>query len=120
MKMKRTAKRIERESVSWVFGLTGGELEPKPWSRRAYWYEGAPEYTGRDFDGLEIRTAIECRLFGADAAPRGWSEVASYRSSGESECLACDNGDDKCKFCEGGGYIYLGEGWCEVVYRRKQ
>jgi ferric-dicitrate binding protein FerR (iron transport regulator) len=66
--------RIERECVEWVFGLTGGELEDKPWepfephpemSERdaafdaeyrhsssnprpfRYWYDGVPSYVGR-------------------------------------------------------------------------
>lgn len=126
---------LERERIACVFGLGGGELHeaddrfPDEWDGPegiAYWYEGAPEYVtlgelGLDLDD-EVRTAILCCIFGHPAPPEGWVQVASYSSSGERECWWCtdrdhdDGGDDGCKLCGGDGYLYIGDGWCEVVY----
>jgi hypothetical protein len=126
----------EREQASWVFGLTGGELEAAAWDyvheswglstdpdnehmprddkgRTAdaehiraggfrYWYEGAPEYTGRDHaergstsdaQGRDVRTAVVCALYGMPPAilwdtkdGARWERVAFYQSGGETEC----------------------------------
>lgn len=145
-----TEKEIERESVEWVFALTGGELEDKPWRFASvdkngelerhwawYWYEGQPEYLKQDYSHT-YRTAVlwweppkKIRSHG-----REWRLVGLYRSSGETECPArgCDEGVEVLeKQCDGGnvcplceedvgethGYIYLGDGWCEAVYRTK-
>ena len=51
--------------------------------------------------------------------------MGCYTSSGESECWWCGPGtgnegdQSECKLCEGDGYVYLGDGWREVVYRRR-
>ncbi len=137
---------IEKERIEQVFGLTGGELETSPWkcqSREnpelsidrewsfAYWYEGVPEYAKRDFedphDGCHRTVVTEC-VFGAPPAvledeDGRWYRVQSYSSSGETQCSweGCEDAEENlpCKICEGEdehGCIYLGEGWCEVVY----
>lgn len=150
----------EREQIGWVFGLTGGELSDVPWEHLhgadgashdalalhamwydfAYWYEGAPEYSERDFDEFEtIRTVVAQELYGVVpnwlVEPDGsvWKRVGSFTSSGEAECpgkhedgpgLVTDAhcaGGDRCVLCdeakgEAHGYIYLGEGWSEIVY----
>jgi hypothetical protein len=126
---------LDRERVACVFGLGGGELHqahpdfPDEWDGLiAYWYEGQPHYAalpdlGLDHDD-EVRTAILDCLFGHPESPPGWRRVASFRSSGERECWWCGDGTgneehrEHCRLCEGDGLIYLGEGWCEVVYAR--
>lgn len=119
--MRWTKKQVERAQVETVFGLGGGELETKPWSGRQYWYHGAPHYADNKFGSAEVRTAIECLLFGQAKAPRGWAEVECYRTSGEAECWACyETGDKSCRVCDGDGLVYLGDGWCEVVYCRRK
>ena len=134
---------LERERVACVFGLGGGELhvaderfpDSEGWdgpSGIAYWYDGVPEYVTLDELGLDldddVRTALLCCIFGHPAPPAGWTQVTTYSSSGERECCWCGPGtgneDDDggeaqgCKLCENDGYLYLGDGWCEVVYRR--
>jgi len=125
MRYRWTAKRKHEAELEVIFNLSGVDLERKRWCGR-YWYDGAPDYAERDCeaaacaaggDSLELRTALERRLFGADKPPRGWVEVASFRSSGEADCW-CD-GDESCRVCDGDGFIYIGDGWCEVVYSRK-
>ena len=124
---------FDRERVACVFGLGGGELhEPhrdfadaEQWDGViAYWYEGVPEYATELRDHFAARTAIlEC-LFGYPEPPTGWRQVAAFTSSGEASCWWCGDGTgnegerDGCKLCEGDGVVYLGEGWCEVVYVR--
>ncbi len=135
---------LERERIACVFGLGGGELhetddrfpDSEGWDGPegiAYWYEGVPEYVtvaelGLDFDD-EVRTAIVCCIFGHPAPPDGWRQVATYSSSGEAPCW-CSGADDHdegdgdyddaegCKLCDGDGYVFLGDGWAEVVYVR--
>ena len=56
--------------------------------------------------------------------------MATYISSGEAECWWCsagvaDNEADSdesqgCPLCDGDCCLYLGDGWCEVVYRRDE
>lgn len=130
---------IERERIQCVFGLGGGELHephadfPDEWDGPegiAYWYEGVPDYVSLgelalDFDD-EARTAITDCLFGFPEPPEGWKRVASFSSSGEAACWWCagdagggtgnEDERDGCQLCEGDGAIYLGEGWCEVVF----
>ena len=144
-----TEARIERLRIEAVFLLTGGELAtpdsrfPDPWdptgppnySGFAYWYEGVPEYVEREFahewaendtSGPEYRTAILCGVYGLPTPPNGWTEVAHYTTSGETECPYCndDDADDhatpRCPICEDDGLIYIGEGYAEVVYRRNR
>ena len=128
---------IEREQVACVFGLGGGELHvaddrfPDEWDGLlAYWYDGVPEYVSASEPGIDpdddVRTAIHCCMFGYPDAPEGWVQVASFTSSGERECWWCAEGAGDgtgseeargdCQLCEGDGVVYLGEGWCEVVY----
>lgn len=134
---------VERERIACVFGLGGGELheaddrfpDPEGWDGPegiTYWYKGVPEYVtvaelGLDFDSCgEVRTAIVCCIFGPPAPPDGWRQVATYSSSGEAPCWSCVGGADGdrdgntegCKLCDGDGYVYFGDGWAEVVYRR--
>lgn len=164
--------RIERESVEEVFRLTGGELETKPWEpwipahpldaddllRIAwhgfgpgsnqtifrYWYEGVPDYVGRnefpDIHDTEYRTVVTDLLYQSSVlAENGclrdgaeWKRVRVFQSSGETRCPGAyhEDGDepvvdaDGCPYCEEKpgeehGYIYLGDGWAEVVYRRE-
>jgi hypothetical protein len=120
---------LERERIACVFGLGGGELHvadarfPDDWDGLvAYWYEGVPEYSSelRHLDGA--RTVITCCLFGHPEPPAGWEQVASFTSSGEAACWWCGEGTGndaerlRCKLCEGDGLVFLGDGWCEVVY----
>lgn len=86
-----------------------------------------PACEGMGHLDLEVRTAIICCIFGFPAPPEGWTQVASYSSSGERECWCCgvdavgdeeDHEPDGCELCAGDGYVYLGDGWAEVVYRR--
>lgn len=126
-----TDSEVECMQVEWVFVLTSGELcEPVEGWPFAYWYEGPPKWCEHDFEDrydCEYRTAIECRIFhnpDYHKGPEGWTEVACFVSSGETECpCRYDDGEEDkpkpdCKLCDGGGYIYLGDGWCEVVYKR--
>ena len=117
---------LAREQIEIVFALGGGELESAPWEGvGAFWYEGPPEYAASDFADRwerEYRTAIVYCLFSAPPCPEGWEIVGSYASSGESEChclMAEGTPEAECPVCEGGGYVYLGDGWAEVVYRAR-
>lgn len=108
-----------------------------------YWYEGPPEYYEAELRHLgdeEYRTAIQDCMYGQPDVPVGWKLIAQFRSSGERECWWCRpgtdwdksedqaqtpggtntgyRGDPKCQLCEGSGYVYLGDGMCELVYRR--
>lgn len=125
---------LERARVEIVFGLDGGELEHEPWENvSSYWYESVPEWASKDFDtrhsaSSDYRTAVRYCMYGIPTAPEGWEFVKEYLHSGEAECWcmldrapqgnASDRADPSCPLCEGDGYIYLGDGWCEVVYRR--
>lgn len=128
-----TADSIDRESITVeaVFGLTGGELESEPLQLKdrayRYWYEGVPDYVTSEFrnDRRPLKTVIVCELYGQISPPEGWSRVATYRSSGECPCPWCgegtgnEEGRDDCTLCEGDGYLYLGDGWCEVVLAKE-
>lgn len=167
-KIRWTKAQIERSQIEAVFGLGGGELKKKPWRSKSknsegqpskwcrhHWYEGPPDYATRENENAarelvgidkdyEIRTAIECRIFGASVPPKGWTEINHYRSGGECDCPFCGHGtewegsesqakakekdprtntgyrgDPKCKLCEGSGYVYIGDGYCEAVYARE-
>ena len=130
---------LEREQIQCVFGLGGGELhvaderfpDEAGWDSPdgiAYWHEGVPEYVSLDELGLtfddEVRTAILCGVYGLPDPPEGWEFVRAFTTSGECECWWCGSGTgnedqrEECKLCEGDGYVYIGEGWAEVVYRK--
>jgi hypothetical protein len=135
-----TELELERERVVCVFGLGGGELhQPHPDFRDewdgpdgiAHWHEGVPEYASELKHLGNARTAIIDCLFGVPDPPEGWRQVASFTSSGERECWWCAAGpvDDgnasgngvaktACPLCEGDDFVYIGDGWREVVYRR--
>lgn len=142
---------VEREQVEYVFGLTGGELSDRPlryygstetgcgnvldpkrkWAR--YWYDGAPDYVGRQFDrfGSVMTMVMDC-LFGYPpkrilSQGKVWRRVAAFTNSGECECpeadgmVRYDSTGGECRLCgaadqEEHGFIYLGDGWTEVVY----
>lgn len=91
----------------------------------------------------EVRTAVLFCLWGVPEAPEGWVQIGMYSSSGEVECMNCGPGTDwdgsrdqkiaeidnpggtntcyqgkpDCPLCEGSGYIYIGDGYAEVVYQ---
>jgi hypothetical protein len=140
---------VARQQIEWVFGLTGGELSAGPWAGYAYWYEGLPSYAAQDYpdrfkEGVEYRTVIHSGLFSAPPTTLdGFAFVQSFSSSGECECPGqsedgdseddgdsvvcvthCADGETTCALCgeslgESHGYIYLGDGECEAVYRRE-
>jgi hypothetical protein len=137
---------VEREQIAWVFGLTGGELSDSPFVTAdertfAYWYDGAPEYDDHDYEDLGFETLMTViaselysrepdRLVEKDGSV--WRRLASFTSSGETECPgqqddeptvtdAHCNGGDRCVLCdeakgEEHGFIYLGDGWVEIIY----
>lgn len=135
-----TEEELEAERIMCVFGLGGGELSDEPWDGVCkYWYEGVPEYaeefgsarygsydTDEDGNLWEYRTALLNELYGYFDTPPGWERLARYNNSGERDCWWCGPGTgnederDGCLLCEGDGYVYLGEGWGEVVFRRKE
>lgn len=123
---------LEREKVACLFGLGGGELHvadvrvPDEWDGAvAYWYSGVPEYATELRDLEDARTAIVCCLFGFPEPPTGWEQVAVFSSSGEAACWWCGEGTGNeadrptCKLCGGDGLVYLGDGWCEILYGRR-
>ncbi len=89
-----------------------------------------------------VRTAIVHALRGFPEPPKGYEQIGSFMSSGESECWWCGPGTDwdgseeqsnartqdpetntgyrgkpSCPLCEGSGYVYIGDGHAEVIYR---
>ncbi len=119
---------------------------PHKWDHIRYWYEGPPDWTNRNELGLtwddDVRTIVACLLYGDLEVPEGWEEVTRFASSGETECPDCGlssewnespaqelarkktpltntgyRGNPDCPLCEGGGYIYIGEGWYEITLR---
>jgi hypothetical protein len=142
--MPATDDPIERQQIEEVFGLGGGELSDKPWQGFPYWYVGIPDYLGRaeypdqHSSGIEYRTVVTCLLYGdaptiIDDGSQRWQRTEHFTSSGETECpwAQADDGptvtadqakDGECPLCgESVGsehrYIYLGDGWSEVIYR---
>lgn len=136
---------LSKERVEQVFGLTGGELSDEPWKCKPvyeavsdaspwkfrFWYEGVPDYAASEFPDkwdIEHRTVV---TYSSDTPEifededGRWYKVASWSSSGEAECPGMHMDDPKdelpCKLCEGEdehGHVYLGDGWCEIVYRQ--
>lgn len=74
----------------------------------------------------EVRTALLNCLFGTPQPPPGWERIASFTSSGEASCWWCGDGTGNeqarkgCQLCEGDGYVFIGDGWAEVVFRRTE
>ena len=122
-----------RESANY----STGKMEPheyrRAWAR--YSYEGTPEYSEIEphtRNGSFLTMVWDSGAYGSHQPPtimhaqgKRWRKVASYTSSGETECPGVDCEEpipaDGCPLCEGSadeghGMIYLGEGWCEVVY----
>ena len=103
----------------------GTKIDPAPADQEP---AECPACEGMGHLDLEVRTVIMCCLFGHPTPPAGWTQAATYSSSGERECWSCtdrdndhedgEDGSEGCKVCEGEGLVYLGDGWCEVVYRR--
>jgi len=139
--------RIQRECVEWVFGLTGGELNDKPWrpfterdlsgepETFLYSYDGPPDYDVRDSSDGDYVTVVSDCLTGEE--PENLYEngtryvrVAIFMSSGETDCIGPadeshvgESVERPCPYCESQegeehGCIYLGDGWCETVYQR--
>lgn len=130
----------ELEDKPWN-GLTGANRYGEAITHTfRYWYEGAPEYAERGLnrahDYPTFRTVVVWGLPPealTDSEGKTWTRVAHYQSSGECECPCrhYDGEDDfrsadgSCPLCEAGpgekhGHVYLGEGWCEVVYMLKE
>lgn len=135
----------EAFEIAHLIGVEGFESES--WGPFTYWYEGPPDYVARadypDRFDREYRTAVCCCLYGYPDTPDGWERVAEYQHSGEGSCpngsggwpeyivgqeewrgLPRDDDEKPCQFCEAEfGHehttLYIGDGWCEIVYRRK-
>lgn len=140
----------ERSQVEVVFGLTGGELCEGAWQATErdsetvwtfhHYYEFPPEYAERDFDSTahSFRTVVRSNMFGEPPEQlAGWTKVATFGNSGEAECPGqheetnlvraeqCAEGSDRCFYCEAQvgeahGYVYIGDGWAEVVYQLEE
>ena len=107
--------------------------------RLAYSYDGTPEWAdeANDTDHTYVTVVSDCshgeepeKLYTKGSR---YEQVQTFVSSGECECpFKHVNEDDvdeddpsktrPCVYCEAQageehGYIYLGEGWCETVYR---
>ena len=122
----------EHASVEAVFGLTGGELEDGPCPindggrTHRYWYEGVPDYVRHEYrnERRRLLTVAACELYGEVETPEGWERLASFSSSGETDCPWCgdgtgnEDGREDCPLCEGDGLLYLGDGWSEVVFAK--
>jgi len=132
-----------KEEIEQVFALTGGELEDETWvyhqegkeGRIAFWYEGQPSYVAQKYyaNYRNYRTAILCCLF--SAAPhqipgkpgeKPWMLQEIFASSGEARCSrgGVPVQDPVCELCgekfgTSHGYIYLGDGWVEAVYKQE-
>lgn len=130
--MPRDVDDSEREQIEWVFMLTGGELNDDSWNGFAYNFDSVPDWAATDFkDRFDhpYRTVVGCFLYGGPPeqivdADGVWELRATFVSSGEAECpLAPEVVDEeRCRLCDEPrsqphGYIYLGDGWAEAVYR---
>lgn len=106
-----------------------------------YHYDGVPDYAGKSefadlySDDCEYFTAVAFSLWGYPSEEiqiggKVFARVQEYLNSGETECpgkQSTDDGEDPCadEICplcerepgEEHGYIYIGDGWAEVVYR---
>lgn len=142
-----TEEELERAQVEAVFRVEGNLSDsPLTWFDELgeehvlkYWYDGAPEYCRKELvgeHGDELVTVIDDFLFGplpssfTDEHEDQWKLVASFSSSGETECPwgkvedlpPVLVGDGRCALCEAEpgehGHVYLGDEWHEAVYRR--
>lgn len=112
-----------------------------------YWYHGVPEYVSESLQfpiSQTYRTVCESELYGmvperVTDDEGTWKVVARYSTSGEVEC-PCRNSDNPdavsvdnpCPLCGADGtdaypitepvhgYIYIGDGWAEIVYRLQE
>lgn len=117
---------------------------PDPWEEVfAYWYEGCPDYDEEDSKDYDYNYRTGLAYYNCPEI-EGWELVRSFSTSGETECWRCGpgtdwdgseeqdqarqeqpctntgyRGDPDCKLCEGSGYVYIGDGWAEAVYRQK-
>lgn len=127
----------ELEVSPWIPVQTENEANFK----FTYWYADVPSYAESDFTDwstAEYRTVVRDEMFGqvpetvADMDGT-WDVVARFSSSGECECPGRrDDGQFArempvpCPYCEIGeedkdhGYIYIGDGWAEIVYRKRR
>jgi hypothetical protein len=147
---KKNERDADREQIEWVFGLTGGELNDRPFVTKdhgqfVYWYDGVPEYASSDYPyrfDREYVTLVSYSFCGTpfetleDLEGNKWVLQSVFGNSGETECpgqhegfgIVTDGhtaGGDRCYLCdEKRGdkhrYIYLGDGWAEVVYRKEE
>lgn len=122
----------EHASVEAVFGLTGGELNDSPCPLDGggrtyrYWYDGPPEYAAGDYrdERRRLITVAACELYGSVEAPSGWERINTFSTSGETSCPWCgdgtgnEEGREDCLLCEGDGYVYIGDGWREIVFAK--
>jgi hypothetical protein len=139
----------ELMDVAWVPNyLKGGAAAPygiPVWKVVVftYWYQGTPDYSfdadWNNVPGQTCRTVCQDEMFGmvpetvTDSEGR-WKIVARYLNSGETECPWRDSdpgeavqaaGSDPCPLCgealdQPHGYIYIGDGWAEIVYRLQE
>jgi hypothetical protein len=129
----------ELEDGPWIY--TYEKDDQKIEGTFLYWYEGVPDYCGAEIPDRhlhEYRTIVQDCLWGLppdrieDAEGDVWIRISSFTSSGETPCpfMECDEEPeilpaDGCPFCgmmpgEPHEYIYLGNGWTEVVYRKQE
>ncbi len=130
----------ERAQVEQVFGLTGGELSDDPWIIADekgqdwtfhFYYDFPPEYAERQFDytAHTYRTVVRDNMFGEPPDRfNGWTKKATFSNSGETECPYRNDpltlvATETCPLCEAligeeHGYIYIGDGWAEIVYQQ--
>ena len=133
-----TGGELSDKPVAYTYETEDGETKHGVFQHT---YEGVPEYAQSDFadapfayreSSVDYFTAVTDCLWGLpalriDVAGKTYVRVADYRSSGEIECYCHELEtplDTTCPLCErdpkstdGPGYIYLGDGYCEVVYR---
>lgn len=129
-------------SYPWV----GADAEDKSGTFR-YHYTGVPEWCASDYADLHSNdcdyfTAVRDCLFGLPpeeivVGGKSYARGAHYSHSGETECVYRSGAPEDdvvtaeqcngptanvCPYCEADvgddhGYINIGDGWCEVVYR---
>lgn len=127
----------------WTYEVGGKESRFPYWYEGVPDYASG-DFSDQYDSGVEYRTVVTQALYGApperiesgsegQIEDAGWLLQRMYHSSGETECPGRDDGDgtvteehtdggDRCVLCEEllgeqHGYIYLGDGWVEAVYR---
>jgi len=165
-KLRQSVRQVEEDTrgqIEQVFGLTGGELGAKSWILIkavppsapfemdgveevgfTYWFEGIPDYLGRrefpdQYDAIYRTVVVEAYALKEITDDGGvtWRRMASYASSGETECPSKDQivgeedwraemssfeVDSECSLCgaklgDPHGMIYIGDEWRENIYR---